>query len=580
MSSRKGTKTNISRACRSSVTKKRKFRGNQYAEKMSENLISATAAKLRRTGDMEIPLDIQHGYCILNFYTAFAAISASVICKTCKNEVHFTKTSSRGLGFKIKLQCTCGFQYINSSPFIDKAFEVNRLIIVAMRLLGIGREGVNLFCGIMDIGLGLSTSCYSSVMKKFHSASAAVYNCVLQRAMDEEKEMTLETESSSSNLTVSGDGTWKKRGFSSRFGVTTLIGKYSKKVLDAVIKSSFCQACALSKSKMATEEFDIWFENHKEKCSNNHHGSAGKMEVDAAVEMFFRSVEKYGVKYTRYIGDGDCKTYKAIVDACPYGEDTIVEKKECIGHVAKRMGARLRSVKKQSKGIGGKGKGKLTDKVIGDLTIYYGLAIRRHCHSIEEMKKAVWSTFYHYASSDENPQHTYCPPGPSSWCKWRNAETAGSLEEFSHDKPPLCDEVLKAIKPVYENLSSQDLLERCLGAETQNNNESLNSLIWTFAPKHIHSGTATVEIATFLAACIFNEGFSSILKILDTMGVKIGQQAKTYAMLRDQNRIDRSERRASAASKKARTARREALSDKNQFHETEEGAIYGSGLAD
>jgi len=44
-------------------------------------------------------------------------------------------------------------------------------------------------------------------------------------------------------LTVSGDRIWKKRGFSSLFGVVTLIGKYGKKVVD--IKSSFCQACNL-----------------------------------------------------------------------------------------------------------------------------------------------------------------------------------------------------------------------------------------------------------------------------------------------------------------------------------------------
>lgn len=120
-------------------------------------------------------------------------------------------------------------------------------------------------------------------------------------------------------------------------------------MLDALVKSSFCQVCALLKNKMNTEEFDIWFESHKEQCTNNHHGSAGKMEVDAVIEMFLRSVEKYGVKYTRYIGDGDCKTYKAIVDACPYGKDTIVQKKGCIGHVAKRMGTRLRSVKSRVK---------------------------------------------------------------------------------------------------------------------------------------------------------------------------------------------------------------------------------------
>ena len=33
------------------------------------------------------------------------------------------------------------------------------------------------------------------------------------------------------------------------------------------------------------------------------------MEVDAIKEMFAESVEKYGVKYLNYIGDGDSKTY-------------------------------------------------------------------------------------------------------------------------------------------------------------------------------------------------------------------------------------------------------------------------------
>lgn len=75
------------------MTKKRKFRENQHTGETSESFTSTTAAKLRRTGDEEIALDIQHGYCILNFYSVFAAISASVICKTCKNKVCFTKTA-------------------------------------------------------------------------------------------------------------------------------------------------------------------------------------------------------------------------------------------------------------------------------------------------------------------------------------------------------------------------------------------------------------------------------------------------------------------------------------------------------
>lgn len=82
----------------------------------------------------------------------------------------------------------------------------------------------------------------------------------------------------------------------------------------------------------------------------------------------------------------------------------------------------------------------------------------------------------------------------------------GDIGTLDHKNPPLCDKVLKIIKPIYESLSSKELLTRCLGSETQNNNESLNSLIWTFTPKHVHSGTP-IEIAKFLAVCIFNEGF-------------------------------------------------------------------------
>ena len=99
---------------------------------------------------------------------------------------------------------------------------------------------------------------------------------------------------------------------------------------------------------------------------------------------------------------------------------------------------------------------------------------------------------------------------------------------------------MTVIKPIYDSVSSDELLTRCLGSETQNNNESLNSLIWTFAPKHIHSGAQIIEIATFIAVCIFNEGFIPILKMMTLMGIKIGTEAHSFAVRRDNARIDRS----------------------------------------
>jgi len=52
-----------------------------------------------------------------------------------------------------------------------------------------------------------------------------------------------------------------------------------------------------------------------------------------------------------------------------------------------------------------------------------------------------------------------------------------AIKSFSHEKSPLSNEVLAAIKSIYEDLTIDELLERCLESDTQNNNESLNSLI-------------------------------------------------------------------------------------------------------
>ena len=119
-----------------------------------------------------------------------------------------------------------------------------------------------------------------------------------------------------------------------------------------------------------------------------------------------------------------------------------------------------------------------------------------------------------------------------------------------------------------------------MGSEIQNNNESLNLLIWTFAPKHIHAGTQTIQISTFLAVCIFNEGFIPILKILSVMGITIGPEAHAFAVRRDKVRIERSELRDTEASKEARTAPLHKRISENEHFEVEEGFLYRAGIAD
>lgn len=376
-------------------------------------------------------------------------------------------------------------------------------------------------------------------------------------------------------LTVSGDGTWRKRGYSSLQGVTTLIGHYTGKVLDLLVKCAYCKQCEYWKTH--ADDFDEWMETHKNECTANHVGSAGKMEVDAAKEMFMRSEKLHGVKYTSYVGDGDCKTFKGITECNPYGENCIVEKKECVGHVQKRMGARLRKLKKDTKGLGGKGK--LTAKLIDELSVYYGLAIRRNKDSMPDMKKAIWATLKHKASTNEKPQHEDCPQGEDSWCTWQQAKAQGNLSDYEH-KPALSSDVLKAITPIYEELSNENLLTRCVGGYTQNSNESLNAMIWSLAPKQTFSGAKTVDIASYCAASIFNEGYSSILKMMDVMNIKIGPNAFNLCNTVDERRISQANERSFDASKEGRIERRTARSALEEDFLEEEGVLYEAGMGD
>jgi hypothetical protein len=106
------------------------------------------------------------------------------------------------------------------------------------------------------------------------------------------------------------------------------------------------------------------------------------------------------------VGDGDSSTHSAVVESKPYGEDCIHSKLECIGHVQKRVGSRLRRLKNSNKGrklSDGKGlsdKGRLADGKIDVLQDYYGCQISENLDDVNEMANAIQTSLLHVASTD------------------------------------------------------------------------------------------------------------------------------------------------------------------------------------
>ena len=128
-------------------------------------------------------------------------------------------------------------------------------------------------------------------------------------------------------------------------------------------------------------------------------------------------------RYINFCGDGDTKSFAPIENIYP---SIKVTKFECIGHVQKRMGKRLRTLRKTVKVLGGTGR--LNDAMVDKIQNYYGIAIRRNTgKDINTMKSAIWGAFFTLLPTLKklpdgtvlrNEWHDHCERGAKGWCKF------------------------------------------------------------------------------------------------------------------------------------------------------------------
>ncbi|KAG5895722.1 hypothetical protein JTB14_025669 [Gonioctena quinquepunctata] len=283
---------------------RRSFLGNQHTSNDDTEQTSVAAKKLKNADpQLEVKIHPLLTYVIVQ-WSVFATLQQRVVCAKCNKKVEFAKSVEKGLGFELQIICDCEeSEPIPSSPKIKNGYEINRRIVYAMRLLGVGFYGLLNFCGLMDISAtALSITGYYKCIEQVYIAL---------KAFDR---------------------------------------KYTNKVIDVIVKSKICQACDNYSKKFPenTPEFDAWFTEHCEagNCTRDHDGSAGLIEVEGVEEMFRMSVEQYGVMYEYYIGDGDSKTFKRLEESEPFGEAVKIKKKACVLHVGKSIYRRGKEAKK------------------------------------------------------------------------------------------------------------------------------------------------------------------------------------------------------------------------------------------
>ncbi|GFT77744.1 uncharacterized protein NPIL_376761 [Nephila pilipes] len=128
-----------------------------------------------------------------------------------------------------------------------------------MRCIGKGAESAVMFCGIMNLPPP------PTKFTKFNNILLQAARETCEESMAEAVHEAVEENEGGRDIAVAVDGSWQKRGFSSKNGVVTVTSVDTGKVIDVEILSKHC-ICP-NKTK------------HLQNCKRNFVGYSGKMEV-------------------------------------------------------------------------------------------------------------------------------------------------------------------------------------------------------------------------------------------------------------------------------------------------------------
>lgn len=447
----------------------------------SASSTTASARKLNFSHHIELnEVENIYEYMIVEINSCLQWIRSIARCE-CGEKMNITVKSECGMVKTFQAECelcSAKSSYCTSPGGGNDKYDVHSRAVTAGLHCGDGYVAVQKFCMAINMNV-LHHKTYSKHQKEIQDSSIKKYEELLEKTRKEVHRFLEEKNPGLpevKEVTVTVDGSWAKRGFTSKYGFVSAIEYETGMVVDHVTLSKWCKVCAMEEGKGRDRK--DWWPEHASKCEKNFDGSSPAMEMEGWKILFGRSIEKCKMKYVCVVSDGDSKGFQAVKEMKPYG-DVDIRKEECTNHVAKRLGKALLNLK-----LGGKKKGSLTAVTVKKLQNYFSRAIKQNTGDVDEMKKAVYATLRHCASTDEQPKHSTCPPGEDSWCFVQRAIANDQPipPHKDHVHTPLRQDVLKKMIPVYMRIVTPQLLESCKGA-TQNNNESLHNVIWSELPK-------------------------------------------------------------------------------------------------
>ncbi|CAF4884596.1 unnamed protein product [Rotaria sp. Silwood1] len=194
-------------------------------------------------------------------------------------------------------------------PIESKQQEPNKRLCIAAATTGIGYDATNAIMSSLCLSITAKTAFLQQLHKQYDALNDFAQKH-FQTIIDDIK-FKNNKQDKIIDITVSLDGTWKRRGHISNYGIVFLIDVQSGYCIDYEVMSLYCEVCQMKKPKLRNEQFDKWYKKHQKFCYKNYDGTSKSMEKEGAVRLFQRSLGN-GLRYKYMVCDGDASAYKAI----------------------------------------------------------------------------------------------------------------------------------------------------------------------------------------------------------------------------------------------------------------------------
>ena len=103
----------------------------------------------------------------------------------------------------------------------SKTFQVNGRVVLATRNIGVGHQGLVKFCGVMNMLPPMQENLFQDHLKAVKNVAQTAAEKCMSKAADEVKGFYEPEQDNVYNYRNFRYGTWRRRGFSSCYGVVT-----------------------------------------------------------------------------------------------------------------------------------------------------------------------------------------------------------------------------------------------------------------------------------------------------------------------------------------------------------------------